>query len=72
MGCPKIFHEIEDTFVFRSTRIYSPLSADEVRLRLIAQRGYSDIELPCTRTLRNKLNDFGYQLTWSRNFVHLS
>ncbi|MCU7880341.1 MAG: hypothetical protein KZQ66_10595 [Candidatus Thiodiazotropha sp. (ex Lucinoma aequizonata)] len=36
---------------FRSTRIYSPLSADEVRLRLIAQRGYSDIELPCTRTL---------------------
>ncbi|MCU7889383.1 MAG: hypothetical protein KZQ66_21385 [Candidatus Thiodiazotropha sp. (ex Lucinoma aequizonata)] len=31
--------------------IYSPLSADEVRLRLIAQRGYSDTELPCTRTL---------------------
>ncbi|MCU7880124.1 MAG: hypothetical protein KZQ66_13215 [Candidatus Thiodiazotropha sp. (ex Lucinoma aequizonata)] len=42
---------------FRSTRIYSPLSADEVRLRLIAQRGYSDTELPCTRTLRNKLNE---------------
>ncbi|MCU7889783.1 MAG: hypothetical protein KZQ59_17445 [Candidatus Thiodiazotropha sp. (ex Lucinoma aequizonata)] len=46
----------------RSTRIYSALSADEVRLRLIAQRGYSDIELLCTRTLRNKLNKFGYQL----------
>ncbi|MCU7880675.1 MAG: hypothetical protein KZQ66_14440 [Candidatus Thiodiazotropha sp. (ex Lucinoma aequizonata)] len=47
---------------FHSTRIYSPLSADEVRLRLIAQRGYSDTELPCTRTLRNKLNELGYQL----------
>ncbi|MCU7879700.1 MAG: hypothetical protein KZQ66_18060 [Candidatus Thiodiazotropha sp. (ex Lucinoma aequizonata)] len=30
-----------------------------MRLRLIAQRGYSDIELPCTRTLRNKLNELG-------------
>ncbi|MCU7909491.1 MAG: hypothetical protein KZQ71_13385 [Candidatus Thiodiazotropha sp. (ex Lucinoma aequizonata)] len=47
---------------FRSTRIYSPLSADEVRLRLIAERGYSDTELPCTRTLRNKFNELGYQL----------
>ncbi|MCU7879479.1 MAG: hypothetical protein KZQ60_02080 [Candidatus Thiodiazotropha sp. (ex Lucinoma aequizonata)] len=47
---------------FSSTRIYSPLSADEVRLRLIAQQGYSDIELPCTSTLRNKLNELGYQL----------
>ncbi|MCU7881996.1 MAG: hypothetical protein KZQ66_09650 [Candidatus Thiodiazotropha sp. (ex Lucinoma aequizonata)] len=47
---------------FRSTRIYSLLSADEVRLRLIAQREYSDIELPCRRTLRNKLNELGYQL----------
>ncbi|MCU7880097.1 MAG: hypothetical protein KZQ66_20830 [Candidatus Thiodiazotropha sp. (ex Lucinoma aequizonata)] len=38
---------------FRSTRIYSPLSADEVRLRLIAQRCYSDIELPlCTYAVK--------------------
>ncbi|MCU7901317.1 MAG: hypothetical protein KZQ66_04320 [Candidatus Thiodiazotropha sp. (ex Lucinoma aequizonata)] len=44
----------------RSTRIDSALSANEVHLRLIAQRGYSDIELPCTRTLRNKLNKLGY------------
>ena len=47
---------------FRSTRIYSPLSAEEVRLRLITQCGYKDTELPCTRTLRNKLNDLGYRL----------
>jgi hypothetical protein len=47
---------------FRSTRIYSPLSAKEVRGRLLAQYGYTDTELPCTRTLRTKLNDLGYQL----------
>ena len=35
---------------FRSTRIYSPLSAKEVRERLLAQYGYTDTELPCTRT----------------------
>ena len=45
---------------FRSTRIYCPLSAKEVRRRLITQYGYTDAELPCTRTLRNKLNDLGY------------
>ncbi len=47
---------------FRSTRIYSPLSAEEVRLRLITQCGYKDTELPCTRTLRTKLNDLDYRL----------
>ena len=47
---------------FRSTRIYSPLSAEEVRLRLLTQYGYKDTELPCTRTLRSKLNELGYQL----------
>ena len=45
---------------FRSTRIYCPLSAKEVRRRLITQYGYTDAELPCIRTLRNKLNDLGY------------
>ena len=47
---------------FRSTRIYSPLSAEELRLRLISQRGYQDAQLPSTRTLRNKLNELGYRL----------
>lgn len=47
---------------FRSTRIYSPLSAEEVRARLITQCGYKDGELPCTRTLRTKLNELGYRL----------
>jgi transposase len=47
---------------FRSTRIYAPLSADEVRRKLIQHYKYKDSELPSTRTLRNKLNDLGYQL----------
>ncbi len=47
---------------FRSTRLYSPLTADEVRLRLISQHGYKGAQLPCTRTLRNKLNDLGFLL----------
>ena len=47
---------------FRSTRTYSPLSAKEVRDRLITQFGYKDTELPCIRTLRNKLNALGYRL----------
>jgi hypothetical protein len=33
-----------------------------VRLRLITQCGYKDTELPCTRTLRTKLNDLDYRL----------
>ncbi len=47
---------------FRSTRIYSPLTAEEVRRRLIRQYSYTDAELPCTRTLRNKLNALGFRL----------
>ena len=41
---------------FRSTRIYSPLTAGEVRRRLQTEHGYSDKELPTERTLRSKLN----------------
>lgn len=47
---------------FRSTRIYSPLTAEEIRRRLITQCGYRDAELPCLRTLRNKLNALGFPL----------
>jgi hypothetical protein len=34
-----------------SARIYTPLTAGEVRQRLRAQFGYKDAELPCVRTL---------------------
>ena len=47
---------------FRSTRIYTPLSGEEIRLRLCTQFGYRDCELPSVRTLRSKLNELGYRL----------
>jgi hypothetical protein len=47
---------------FRSTRVYTPLTAEEVRHRLHTQFGYTQAQLPCVRTLRTKLNQLGYQL----------
>jgi hypothetical protein len=48
---------------FRTTRLYTRLSAGEVRRQLIAQKGYTDAELPCERTILTKLNLLGYTLT---------
>jgi hypothetical protein len=47
---------------FRTNRLYTRLSAGEVRQQLIKQKGYSDDELPCAATIGNKLNELGYQL----------
>lgn len=47
---------------FHSTRLYTRLSAPEVRRQLIAQKGYSDADLPTSATLGRKLNALGYQL----------
>src|SRR4051794_5826114 len=41
---------------FRTTRLYTRLSAGEVRRQLIAQNGYSDATLPCVQTIGAKLN----------------
>ena len=46
----------------RSTRIYTPLTAEEVRYRLRTRFGYSEGQLPSVRTLRTKLNELGYRL----------
>ena len=46
----------------RSARIYTPLTAEEVRQRLRTQFDYKEAQLPCVRTLRTKLNALGYQL----------
>ena len=46
---------------FRTTQLYSPLTASEVRRRLVEDMGYTNEELPCERTIRNKLNDIGYK-----------
>jgi hypothetical protein len=45
---------------FRSARLYTRLTAQEVRHHLIVQKGYRDEELPTTRTISTKLRDLGY------------
>jgi hypothetical protein len=47
---------------FKSTRIYTPLSAEEVCRRLKKDFGYTSADLPCARTIRNKLNVLGFFL----------
>lgn len=46
---------------FRTTRLYTRLTAEEVRRQLIQQKGYADEVLPTARTLRTKLNDLGFR-----------
>jgi Rhodopirellula transposase DDE domain len=45
---------------FRSNRLYTRLTAAEVRRQLIAQKGYADTVLPTAETIGTKLNDLGY------------
>jgi hypothetical protein len=45
---------------FRTTRLYTRLSAAEVRRQLIAQKGYTDAALPTAETIGTKLNALGY------------
>jgi hypothetical protein len=47
---------------FKSTRLYTRLSAAAVRQALISQKGYTERELPSEETIRVKLNDLGYTL----------
>jgi hypothetical protein len=47
---------------FKTTRLYTRLSAREVRRQLILQKGYTDEELPTERTLSTQLNRLGYSL----------
>jgi len=41
----------------RSTRIYSPLTAKEIRRRLQTDKAYKESQLPVGRTISNKLRD---------------
>jgi len=47
---------------FQSTRLYLRLSATSVRQALIKQKGYSDEQLPSAETIRERLNELGYNL----------
>ena len=47
---------------FRSTNLYSPITAAEVRKRLITEMNYTDDELPTSRTISIKMNKLGFKL----------
>jgi hypothetical protein len=45
---------------FRTNRLYTRLTVAEIRRQLIAQKGYTDEQLPTEETIRTKLNEMGY------------
>ncbi len=47
---------------FRTTQLYSPLTAGEVWRRLIEDKNYTLEQMPTVRTISNKLNQLGYSL----------
>jgi hypothetical protein len=47
---------------FKSQRLYTRISANEVRRQLIEQKGYINDQLPTVETIRLKLNQLGYRL----------
>jgi hypothetical protein len=47
---------------FRSTRLYTRLTATEVRRQLITKFRYRDEQLPTAETIATKLNGLGYSL----------
>jgi len=47
---------------FETERLYTRLSAEEVRRQLVLQKGYQDEELPTAKTIGIKLNNMGYHL----------
>ena len=48
---------------FKTNRLYTRLTAAEVRRQLITQKGYTDEELPTATTIGTKLNEMGYYPT---------
>lgn len=47
---------------FQTERLYTRLSAAEVRRQLINQKKYEEKELPTAKTIGIKLNELGYHL----------
>src|ERR1700712_845812 len=47
----------------RTDRLFTRISAAEVRRQLIATKGYTDAELPTQQTINKKLNLLGFRLT---------
>jgi hypothetical protein len=55
-------HQTQADPSLTSQRLYTRLSAPEVRRQLMAQKGYSDAELPSNEVIRQRLNQLGYRL----------
>ena len=47
---------------FNTCRLYTRITAKEVRKRLIEIYGYDEGSIPCARTISTKLNELGYNL----------
>lgn len=66
---PQLLQDIEAIVIprsladptFKSTRLYTPITAKEVRRRLVEEKGYSSRRLVGERTLRTKLNSLGFR-----------
>src|SRR3954454_7332596 len=48
---------------FQTHRLFTRISAAEVRRQLIATKGYTDEQLPTQQTINKKLNMLGFRLT---------
>src|SRR3954452_5338395 len=48
---------------FQTSRLFTRISAAEVRRRLIATRGYTDEQLPTQQKIHKNLSRLGYSLT---------
>jgi hypothetical protein len=48
---------------FQTGRLFTRISAAEVRRQLIATKGYTDAELPTQQTINTKMNSLGYSLS---------
>jgi len=67
---PNLLADIKETVdsqsqtdaTFETERLYTRLSAEEVRRQLVKQKGYSEKELPTAKTIGIKLNKMGYHL----------
>jgi hypothetical protein len=48
---------------FQTNRLFTRISAAEVRRQLIATKGYTDAELPTQQTINTKMNMLGFRLS---------
>ena len=55
-------HQSQTDPSFKTTRLYTRLTAAEVRRQLILTKGYTEQELPTTETIRQRLNQMGFSL----------